>query len=641
MGRKSRRKYNPDPEDTAKADKKEITALCSQILEIAGRPSHMVPAKQWEEFLQIHSLVEKIRKKQHDVSFENHNREEHIEDFLAWAHSQGIIFDSVTIHKFDSQGLGLKAVKEIKEHDPFVAVPRKAMLSEDRVLDSPLGPLIRKDRVLQGMAHVALALFLLMERQSENSNWKAYINTLPNSYQVPLYFTPEELQQLQGSPTYTEALKQRKNIARQFAYFYKLFQTQVDAAKLPLKESFTYDGYRWAVSAVMSRHNQIPSGDGSRLVTVLIPLWDMCNHTNGVITTSFNLQRDSCDGLALHDIAVGEQVCIFYGLRSNSHLLLYSGFVYPESECDSVSIQLGISKNDRLYAMKSQLLAMMGSADSTINLAVEGGDNPISPELIAFLRVFSMDEEELVIRMFDKNKTESLGRLIRPNCLVSKANELRVWTFLETRLSLLLKQYKTTVEEDVDQLSRTDVSANAKLCIQLRLLEKRILHNAMAYIKTRRKDTEELAEDATSYQEELELEEADKVAEVPDTSPAPITRLEYKTAIDSSSDSSSSNRNSSLSLQSDTSDDSVLKPASPIEELPETTSPLVTNGDSTTTCHSKVKVSGACTVDSLNNALNGISLKGDNSHPVDVGTESKHTAMSNCHSELNSSVADG
>ncbi|XP_038075017.1 actin-histidine N-methyltransferase-like [Patiria miniata] len=640
MGRKSRRKYNQDPEDVAKADKKEITSLCSQILEIAGRPSPMTPAKQWEEYLQIHSLVEKIRKKQHDVSFDNHNREEHVEEFMAWAHSQDIICDSVSIHQIDEQGLGLKAVKEIKEHDPFLTVPRKAMLTEDRVLDSPLGPLIRKDRVLQGMAHVALALFLLMERQSEHSNWKPYINILPSSYQVPLYFTPDELQQLQGSPTYTDALKQHKNIARQFAYFYKLFQMHVDAVKLPLKECFTYDGYRWAVSTVMSRQNQIPSEDGSHLVTVLIPLWDMCNHTNGVITTSFNLQRDSCDGLALHDVAVGEQVCIFYGLRSNSHLLLYSGFVYPESECDSVNIQLGISKNDRLYAMKSQLLAMMGSAESSINLAVEGGDNPVSPELIAFLRVFSMDEEELVIRMFDKNKTESLGRLIRPNCLISKANELRVWSFLETRLSLLLRQYKTTIEEDIEQLSKTDLSSNSKLCIQLRLLEKRILHNAIAYIKIRRKDTEELADDAVCYQEELESEDMDKVVEVPDASPAQVARLEYKTnPIDTQSDgSSSSNRNSSLSLQSDTSEDSISKPVNQITTEPsDSMGSAVTNGDNES-YNSEIKVNG--TVDSLNNALNGINLNGDSSHPVDGDTEGNHAAtVSNGHSELNS-IAD-
>lgn len=35
----------------------------------------------------------------------------------------------------------------------------------------------------------------------------------------------------------------------------------------------------------MTRQNQIPTEDGSRVTLALIPLWDMCNHTNGLVTT--------------------------------------------------------------------------------------------------------------------------------------------------------------------------------------------------------------------------------------------------------------------------------------------------------------------------------------------------------------------
>lgn len=43
---------------------------------------------------------------------------------------------------------------------------------------------------------------------------------------------------------------------------------------------------RWAVSSVMTRQNQIPTEDGSRVTLALIPLWDMCNHTNGLVMPS-------------------------------------------------------------------------------------------------------------------------------------------------------------------------------------------------------------------------------------------------------------------------------------------------------------------------------------------------------------------
>lgn len=50
--------------------------------------------------------------------------------------------------------------------------------------------------------------------------------------------------------------------------------------------SNVFNFYRWAVSSVMTRQNQIPTEDGSRVTLALIPLWDMCNHTNGLVRIS-------------------------------------------------------------------------------------------------------------------------------------------------------------------------------------------------------------------------------------------------------------------------------------------------------------------------------------------------------------------
>ena len=72
------------------------------------------------------------------------------------------------------------------------------------------------------------------------------------------------------------------------------------------------------------------------------------------------MPNDSCESVALRDFKEGEQIFIFYGVRPNALHLLYSGFVFPESHCDSMGIQLGISKNDKLYMMKQQMLGRMG-----------------------------------------------------------------------------------------------------------------------------------------------------------------------------------------------------------------------------------------------------------------------------------------
>ena len=56
----------------------------------------------------------------------------------------------------------------------------------------------------------------------------------------------------------------------------------------------------------------------------------------------------------------GEQVCIFYGERSNAELLVHNGFVFEENIHDRVVIQLGVSKSDSLYQMKDRLLTAIG-----------------------------------------------------------------------------------------------------------------------------------------------------------------------------------------------------------------------------------------------------------------------------------------
>ena len=71
------------------------------------------------------------------------------------------------------------------------------------------------------------------------------------TYNTVLYYLPEDFKELRGSPAFEDALKQFKYIARQYAYFYKKFQAMI------LRDYFTFDEYRWAVSTVMTRQNQV------------------------------------------------------------------------------------------------------------------------------------------------------------------------------------------------------------------------------------------------------------------------------------------------------------------------------------------------------------------------------------------------
>ncbi len=95
----------------------------------------------------------------------------------------------------------------------------------------------------------------------------------------------------------------------------------------------------------MSRQNEIPEkADGSNNVPALIPLWDLCNHTEGHMSTFYNLEEGTCDCYALGDTPTGEEFLIFYGSRANYDLLIHQGFVYMKNKSDALQIRLGESR---------------------------------------------------------------------------------------------------------------------------------------------------------------------------------------------------------------------------------------------------------------------------------------------------------
>lgn len=63
--------------------------------------------------------------------------------------------------------------------------------------------------------------------------------------------------------------------------FFLYLQAHGDTSFNIYTGGFFYDDFVWAVSAVMSRQNEIPQKDVKLSQLALIPLWDMCNHWMG------------------------------------------------------------------------------------------------------------------------------------------------------------------------------------------------------------------------------------------------------------------------------------------------------------------------------------------------------------------------
>jgi len=452
----------------------ELTKVVEKLFQLSSNFSSepTTPAKQWQEFIAISELVEKVREIEsgHSMVRTLPDRGSAMKPFVAWLKELGAVINKVEVADFGLQGLGLRVTEAVKEGEEVIKIPSKAMMSVETAKASSIGSLIERDPLLTSMPNVVLAVHLLIERNSPASMWENYINVLPHSYNTVLYYTTKQMEGLKGSPALEDALKQYKFVARQYAYFYKLF------ANTLLKDYLTYDEYRWAASTVMTRQNLVPAKDGEgNMVNALIPFWDLANHDQGQVSTDYDPENGVSLCYAHRAFSAGEQFTIFYGVRANCDLLIHNGFVFPDNQDDCLTLRLGVAKTDALAAPRLALLEQIGVVSG--KFYIRRTAEPIDGKLMAFLRVLQMDEAQL---------TEWQGAEQPDTLLDIKSSvdvDSKVMQYMITRAALLIRAYPTTLEQD-QELIKESKDEMDKSNIQLRLCEKRILLNCVAYCET-------------------------------------------------------------------------------------------------------------------------------------------------------------
>ncbi|XP_055386662.1 actin-histidine N-methyltransferase [Condylostylus longicornis] len=499
MGRKNQKKQNnaaktENAKKLSPQKRNELNSLVESLLKLGFKQANN-PTEMWNQYNELQSLLDRVIAIENSVKLKNSSnsnklRTNKIENFIKWAKENGALFDKVKISEFPGYELGLEATAEIKKGETLITVPRKIMMSELTVPSNKIGTDIP---FFDTMANVKLAFILLLEKLDENSFWKPFIDILPEQYSTVMYFNYSEMQELKGSNCFSNALNQCKSIARQYAFIYKCVQTSKEAEIL--KEKFSYEMYRWAVSTVMTRQNFIPEFSGKNIdensanavIPALIPLWDMANHRDGEVTSSYNLDHERLESNALFDFNVGEQIFIYYGNRSNADLLIHNGFIYPDNSADSVSIRLGLGNHDELYKEKTKLLDKLDIANNC-ELKVLPAPKYISPHLLGFVRVFHMNKDQLDHWVNSERTTD----LLHIDCALETSLESKTWQFLQNRLEILLRVFPTTLEADEITFAnfkkgQIKLGHIKSMLLHYRILEKKILLNALDYAKQRTK----------------------------------------------------------------------------------------------------------------------------------------------------------
>lgn len=176
----------------------ELNGYVNSLLKL-GFIQTINAVEQWNQFIEIYSLLERIKTIENEISVvrKNNRRGSALEDFTKFIVENGAQIDGVEITEFPGYDLGLLALKDYKENEMFVTIPKKLVFSFDKAADN-VQYAAKMVSLIASMPNISLAFFLMIERLNPDSFWKPYLDVLPERYATVMYLTPTELNELKG-----------------------------------------------------------------------------------------------------------------------------------------------------------------------------------------------------------------------------------------------------------------------------------------------------------------------------------------------------------------------------------------------------------------------------------------------------------
>ena len=322
---------------------------------------------------------------------------------------------------------------------------------------------------------------MLQERRlGEASEWSPWLKTLPKCFPHTVFWSEDELAQLEGSFAWSGSQQRLEIVAEEW-----------ERVKRHCHPDDTLEDFKWAHCAVSSRSFDFGAAGGS----MLAPLSDLFNHSNDANVVYGPGDNGSFEFTFSRDVEPGEEIEITYGLYSNRKLLQQYGFALRGNTDDKVKFCLNLSPECPGYKEKQRCLDRLGLTREhhwlhPIRLGPEGGlvrrdapqipTEPIDAVLMATLRVQTHNAEagDPSLASLDRNRVESnLG----------SRNEAEAWYTLLTLIQSLLDRYPTSLEEDRRDLEKLDVSVSPSTRLRdalvLRVGEKSILEQNLVYVQ--------------------------------------------------------------------------------------------------------------------------------------------------------------
>jgi hypothetical protein len=509
----------------------QIRAAVEKVNDLSTALMKVPEAEQWPKFVELWEELQKLRKLQdphHKLSVAaasskglkdvkstvEYDYKTALIDLLKWLKKKGAKIDGavpvieetakvgpgqapkykavLSIAPANSvEGNGVFVTRDAPAGEILIEVPRELFMTTESIEDSLILKDMLKDDLIADVGSIQLAIKLIYERYKDHSEWEPYIRALPRTYTTVYYWSLEDIERVKGTPIFRDVVKTLTIAVRAYYEAY----LAVFVHEMMRKSLFTYDIFIWALSAVYSRQNMVPSLETikspeyqsaiaqirqlqldakegktdqpldlklpeAKSVLALIPGFDMFNHEPGPSTSDFVFENNHLSLKSMKPLKTGEQAYMNYGDRPNSELLLQQGFVPNVNPTDHVLFYMGLPSSDPLRDQKIAALKSIGMTFEENGLAcLPLLINKLAPATLLFMRVLVCNDAALLTKdALLQSLTQQTPLQPATDANARKFYSLKCQQFLNSLPENILQQEavarKSTPADDSENIAR-------------------------------------------------------------------------------------------------------------------------------------------------------------------------------------------
>ena len=379
--------------------------------------------------------------------------------FIRYLYDKGAYVNKIDIVLTDETNRSVITTGQILKKENILRIPYEALITLELAQESEIGKSITSTvkKQLKSPNHCVFTTYLLSEMEKgESSKWKFYLDMLPESYDnFPVFYKEKEEQLLKGTSFLQIVNSKKKEIYQDYVTLCGVINNF---------QRFSYDNFCKVRMIVSSRIFGVKI---KNLKTeVFTPYADMLNHRR-VRQTHWNYE-DSYNAFvisAIENIEPGYELYDSYGKKCNSRFLLNYGFTLENNEDNEYKLSITLAENSYKYKEKSAILKNSITKKFTLRKDLEDTQAAL---LFSFLRFVCFDGDT---NLYKDYKAENV---LNP---ISMNNEIMMLKKLQESIEFLLRDYDTSLEDDVTLLAtkKSTLSFNEMNCITMRISEKEIL----------------------------------------------------------------------------------------------------------------------------------------------------------------------